>query len=495
MAQMLPVFVGYGANIVATPFIVAKLGLENFGLWALTGAVAQYGVLFDFGISRGVIRLVAFYNAKGDEEKERAAVGVSISVILAIGVLLLSASMLASRQLGNLIGIRDEHLVRVLFAASAAVLTSGLLGAVFAGASIGRGRTFAANLGLACQRAGVVVGGLVAIIAVPQHGLHGFAWGSAIGGFVGLVIVITAILVDEHSITIGLPRLDSARELIAFSMKGQVFAVAEIVFFQSGKLILGVAVGPAAAGAYELGSRLALGARTFGTATAAILGAHFTRGYASNGIDQILLDYERLVKRNAAVGNFALFLLASVAFSAVPAWLGFQDLDTTWVAIILAVAYTTNVSTGVTTAVAMSVNRLGGLAINAILGTALTVVLELLLVRTAGIQGVLAVIVLASALGALSGVTVVHLTNDIPLKTFFKPLAGPVILGVISTAIAFPIGIIWNPTDRTAAIAPLFLSAIVFCGIYLYFGWRLNYLPNLEIPSRWRLLNRSASNK
>jgi O-antigen/teichoic acid export membrane protein len=249
--QMLPIVAGYGANLLATPFVVESLGLTNFGLWAVTGAVAQYGVLLDLGVSRALTRFVALYHTQGNEEKERSVIGAAVMVIVSIGCILLCFPALIPSELGNLIGEHDSKLTRVLFFAAITLLITGLLGQMFAAASIGRGRFVAANIGLATQRAAVVVGGVIALIINPK--LETFAIGSAAGGSIGLVMVLLSILVDDREVRIGRPSRAVLPDLIAFGIKGQAMSVCEIILFQSGKILAGIIIGPAAAGAYELG--------------------------------------------------------------------------------------------------------------------------------------------------------------------------------------------------------------------------------------------------
>jgi O-antigen/teichoic acid export membrane protein len=477
-AQTLPVVVGYGANLIATPFVLANLGLTNFGLWALTGAIAQYGVLLDLGVSRAIVRYVALYHTQEDEYKERAVIGGCAMVVLVLGCFLMCFPLLIPSQLGHLIGVRDASLARVLFLSSIVVLITGLLGGMFSGASIGRGRMVASNIGVAVQRASVVFGGVIAILINPT--LACFAVGSAVGGAVGLILVLLAIFVDEHEIRIGRPRVMIMPDLISFGLKGQLMSVAEIVLFQSGKLLVGVIIGPAAAGAYELGSRLALGARAVGTGAVPVVSAHLTRGYALNGAAGIWRDYARLVRRNAAVSSFPLLFLTATSFSVVPAWLGVNNVDAVWVVIASTLAFTVNVSTGVTTAAAFALNQLGLITVSVIATCILAVALELPLALIAGFNGVLIGMGLTVVIGALFGVIVVHRGNRIPLTDFFEPVTGPLMVGCVSTVLAIPVGIFCFPMDRASAVVPLLCSAGIFCAVYTTLGWRLGYLPTVK---------------
>lgn len=478
-AQTLPIVFGYGATFLATPFMVSQLGLANFGLWALTGAIAQYGTLLDFGISRGIVRFVANYHSRSDDVNEKAVVGAGITTVTFVGLSLVFLAVLLPRQLGSLIGLDDLSLSRALFSASATILATGMVGLAFAGASIGRGRAVAANIGLACQRLSVVTGGVIALLIAPELAL--FAYGSAIGGLTGLLFTVLAITLDEREIRIGKPSLEVFRELFAFGLKGQILLICDLIFSNAGKIILGVTLGPAAAGAYELGSRLAFGARAIGTSTSTVLIAHLSRSYASRGIAAVRDDYCRLVQKNAAVGNFTLFLLAAISIGLVPAWLGFENTEVVLVTVVLALSYTTNVLTGVAAASTAAINRLGGLAITAVISTVLTLVVQSVLVQSLGFAGVLAGTVIGSLVGPLAGIIIIHRNIKIPLRWFFKASAGPTVLGILSAVIAMCASL-YPPTphDRSSAIPSVMLGAFVFFALYLPIGWRRGYFPNLR---------------
>jgi len=473
---MMPIVFGYGANFLATPYVVYELGLRNFGLWALTGAIAQYGVLLDFGVSRSVVRYVALYHEEKNAAKERSVIGGSVLVILVVGFVLALVSYLLSNQLTSLIGSPDRHLTITLFGSSIVVLVTGVIGAIFSGASIGRGRSVASNMGLSIQRSCVVAGGVIALIVEPT--LSYFAIGSAIAGSVGLVAVLTAILIDEREIRIGLPRAFVMRELISFSVKGQVLSVSEIVLTQSGKIIAGILIGPAAAGAYELGGRLAFGAKAFANATATVMSAHFTRGYSSKGLDEITRDYPRLVQRNTAVSNFWLLFLAAISFSIVPAWLGHSNADVTWVVLSLTLAYTANAATGVSVAMAFAVNELGVLARISLVGCVMLIALQLAFGFPMGLIGILIGTAVSIVLCALYGLFIIHRRLNIPMSAFLGPVAGPFLIGVVSTVPALVVGIVYAPGNRTEALAPLVASVAIFCTAYMGLGWWKKYLPS-----------------
>lgn len=59
-------FVSTGAWFVLTPFILAHLEEEIYGLWVLVGSLVAYGTLLEFGIAGAVTKYVAEYRTRND---------------------------------------------------------------------------------------------------------------------------------------------------------------------------------------------------------------------------------------------------------------------------------------------------------------------------------------------------------------------------------------------------------------------------------------------
>jgi O-antigen/teichoic acid export membrane protein len=478
VAQMLPLAAGYGFNLLATPFVVSQLGLRDFGIWAITGAIAQYASLFDLGVSRATTRYVALYHAQEDYETERTVVGICVSVLAALGAVLIAIPLLIPGLLERVLGTGDPGLAGLLVLCAAVMLTFGLLARALAAASFGRGRMVAANVGLAILTAGQVFGGVIGLLIEPN--LRHFALGTAAGSAIGFFVVIAAILLDERRIVIGKPSRALAKEMIAFGVKGQASGAADIAIFQSGKIIAGVVIGPAAAGAYELGSRLALGAQAFGSAASVALTAHLTRAFAAGGLPAIMTDYSRLTRRNAAVAIFLPLLLSASAICAIPVWLGEQNTDVVAVVMALGIAISVNVATGVCSATIFALGRTGLLAKTAIVEAVVSIVVAIPLALTFGFGGIIAAYAACILLGNILGVWYLQAKIGISIIQFLRAIAGPFAVGALAFLVTLPIGIYAAPQDRASGFVALAASFAVFAGIYLALGWRLDYLPRVR---------------
>ena len=148
-AQMLPLFAAYGVNLLATPYVVNRLGLHDFGIWSITGAFAQSAVLFDLGVSRAASRYVALFHARGDVENESSVVGVCMTVLIGLGCVLYAIPLLIPGFLDQVLHTGDPALAQFLVVCTVTMLICGMLARALAAASFGRGRQVSANVGLA----------------------------------------------------------------------------------------------------------------------------------------------------------------------------------------------------------------------------------------------------------------------------------------------------------------------------------------------------------
>lgn len=474
-AQILPLVVNYGTNLLATPYVVSQLGLREFGIWAMTGAIAQYAALLDLGAARAANRYVSLFHARGETEKDRTVVGICTSVAVGLGAVLCAVALLGAGLIEKLFHTGDLALIRLLLLCSMTILVCGLLARILAAASFGRGRQLPPNIGLAILGAAQVISGVVALAFVPT--LRSFALGTAVGAVIGLCAVVTVIVIDEGRITIGLPTRELAREIIGFGVKSQVAGAADVVLYQSGKLIAGIVIGPAAAGAYDLGIRLMQGVQAFGGAAAVAINTHLTRTYATSGLDGIREQYLRLTQRNAAVAIFLPFLLGATAFSVVPLWLGEQHLAVVAVISALSFGIALNVSGAVCSASMYAIGRAGLMSAEGAFFATVSVLLAVPMAMAFGFNGLVAAYAGWIVVGNIGGVWFLQSRIGISMKEFLRAVAGPFAVAVLAAAVAAPINVIAAADSRAEAITPFLSSALVFCAIYVALGWRLDYLP------------------
>ena len=95
LGQGLPLLVG----ILTLPSLIHLIGLERFGFLTLVWVLVGYASVFDFGISRALIRIVAVHLANGDEVRARASANAGLLFVGLFGVVIGTAMSLAAAWL------------------------------------------------------------------------------------------------------------------------------------------------------------------------------------------------------------------------------------------------------------------------------------------------------------------------------------------------------------------------------------------------------------
>lgn len=480
-AQVASIVAGFGVQLFTTPYVLFKLGLHDFGVWSITGAIAQYGALFDLGVSRAASRYVAAFHSKGDVRNEGRVVAVCVATLFVAAAILGGLVLLTSQLIAPLLGLRNPAQAGTLLLVAVAILFVGLLARVLAAASIGRGRTVPPLTAVAVMSALQAVGGVVVLAVEPS--LLGFAYGTLGGITLGLFVVVAAILVDEGRITFAMPNWKIAREIFAYGISSQVAALGDLLLFQSGKLVAGALIGPSAAGIYELASRPAMAAQVLGASPGTALMPHLTRIYVSGGVSGILAEYEHLTRRNTSVALLIPFAMAATAVTAIPVWLDGPHPDVVAVLLALLIGISVNVSTSTCTCTLMAMGRPLMIAkVTAVAGV-LQMIAAVLATKYFGFVGLTVAIAIGVPVTKLAGLWLMQASAGIPQRFYLRAAGGPYTVAFLAAFSALPIGLLTMPQNRQSAIVPFIAGAFVFLSIYVVLGWGLGYLPRASNQS------------
>lgn len=480
-AQVASIVAGFGVQLFTTPYVLFKLGLHDFGVWSITGAIAQYGALFDLGVSRAASRYVAAFHSKGDVRNEGRVVAVCVATLFVVAAILSGLVLLTSQLIAPVLGLRNPGQAGTLLLVAVAILFVGLLARVLAAASIGRGRTVPPLTAVAIMSALQAVGG-VAVLAV-EPSLLGFAYGTLAGISLGLVVVVVVILADEGRITFAMPNLEIAREIFTYGISSQIAALGDLLLFQSGKLVAGALIGPSAAGIYELASRPAMAAQVLGASPGTALMPHLTRIYVSGGVGGILTEYEHLTRRNTSVALLIPFAMAATAVTAIPVWLDGPHPDVVAVLLALLIGISVNVSTSTCTCTLMAMGRPLMIAkVTAVAGV-LQLIAAVLATKFFGFVGLTVAIAIGVPVTKFAGLWLMQASAGIPQRFYLRAAGGPYAVAFLAAFSALPIGLLTMPQNRQSAIVPFIAGALLYLLIYVVLGWRCGYLPRASNQS------------
>src|ERR1700720_4345769 len=83
-------------GIFLSPYILHHLGDEAFGLWVLIFSITGYYGLFDLGIRSSIIRYVAKYSAKSENDELNRLINTAFFTYSGIGVVTLLVTIIVS---------------------------------------------------------------------------------------------------------------------------------------------------------------------------------------------------------------------------------------------------------------------------------------------------------------------------------------------------------------------------------------------------------------
>lgn len=468
-AQSAPTAVSFGLSFVLAPIMLSRLGLAQFGVWAVTGALAQYARLLDFGVTRSLARFVALYDAQGDRGAIEEALAIGVAAVAAIGAVILAVAVLAAPVLHDSLGVLSSGEMRVVLLCSVGILISALLIDVINAVPVGLRQMDAPNLALVV--AGIVNFAGSVVVLVLSTKLTDYALVQVGAAAVGILLALSALAWTWRRPYLRRPNRGRAREIVSFGLKSQLVTVAELVNVQTDKVIIAAMLGPTTAGAYEIANRVVQGVLAFGTMTLSALIPTATAEIVERGRAVIEEFYARYTQRTLSIA-LPLFgaLCVSCPFLLV-AWLGERPPETDQIVVLLSVAFSCSLTTGVAMTLVMSDGHPGLVAQTAFLVVVLNVSSTLIVAPIFGLWGVLVATVVAEVTASSVFLYRFHRRYGFGWRDFRIAVGPPAILTLL---VALPFAAVYLlgvqiPDSRLPAL----LGALATGGVYAVACWLL----------------------
>ena len=123
------------AGLILSPYIIRKLGVEGYGVWALVFSVVGYYGLLDLGFRSAVIRFTAHYAALQQDDRINQLISTLLTYFAGLAVLMLGVTVLLASHAHRFFKVsaayRDEMGVLILIVGAS--LSFGLIFNVFSG--------------------------------------------------------------------------------------------------------------------------------------------------------------------------------------------------------------------------------------------------------------------------------------------------------------------------------------------------------------------------
>ena len=136
------------SNILLTPILLTALGPVDYGMLRLTSSMIGYMGLFDLGVSTSIIYFVARYHSTGERQALDRYVTTVFNAVSLLAVVVIAVCAVAAPAFATFLGVPPDSLATgtAVVRLSSLWFTAHLLGGVFGGVLIGRGRFDVNNL-------------------------------------------------------------------------------------------------------------------------------------------------------------------------------------------------------------------------------------------------------------------------------------------------------------------------------------------------------------
>ena len=309
---------------IMIPLILHKIGVAGYGTWAVFLAINGLTSLADLGLVGTLSKFVAEYHATQDFPSLSRALNSGLGLFLLIDLALCSALWGLSPLLAGRLfrGSPVSHVELVsLFRIFLIVVVANVLTQPLASVTTGLQRLDLTNM---ISAASVTLSAVFsAVLLLEGWGLRGLVYGYCAAAMVTVaayVVVVRRLLPQIIPNPFGLNGAE-ARKMFGFSLRLYITQAAVAVHNQVEKLYLGMLVGVAAVGWYDMASDIALNFEMGSLGLAPVLPAASELNAVGDESRMRELFY-RTHKYLALVGVPAVCYVAAISHRFVELWVG-----------------------------------------------------------------------------------------------------------------------------------------------------------------------------
>jgi O-antigen/teichoic acid export membrane protein len=313
----------------------------------------------------------------------------------------------------------------------------------------------------------------LAVYLVPTRGLLGLAAASAASQTVVLAAFVYAGFrhCPRLRIGAGFVRRSVFRKLLNFGAQLKVTSMADMVCFQTDKILISHFLGMAPVTDYHLGSSAAGMLRSYPTLLVSAVTPAASELHARREAASVQEIYRRSYKYVVLAAMPLSALLFFNGRDLMQAWMGSGFPQAVLALRFFAVGYLVNVLGAAGASIGAAIDRPDLQRAAAVWMAALNVILSLLLVARFGFPGILAATTFSLIVGHLYHAFLLHANLELPLLDFWrKYLVSPLLACVAAGGVIYLLGhalVLWDwPVRRMTSLALFFARSAAFVVLY-----------------------------
>lgn len=463
------------SNLFLVPFILGYLGPEYYGgIWVVIGTLTAYVGLLDFGTGQAFIKHISEYHAKDDRQALLEVVNTGIALFLGFGVVVIALSLVLDLQVLRLVGVPENIMddARFVFRIGILVLVAANLMSPVSSILNGIQRMDVQSY-IAMGVQTLNIAGTI-VVLTSGYGVKGLILNNL------LIFIVSGLLSGMFAfrfipyLAFGPRYVKSARvvQLVRYGFNLQVSRLAEIVVFQTDRIIALRLFGILAATYYDISARVNSGARSASFLLVSAISPAVAELDALKDQERLAVLYVRSSKYIAVAASFFFGFVIAFAPELLVVWMGRDFVVASDLVRVLALGYFFNVITGVASSTSAG---LGKTELNRRFGVFLAVVNLPLTIGCALILGPLGIAIgttVALGSGALYFMRSFHravgFSSASIAALFLKPVTVAALSGlIISIAATFASPETLTRMDLLALLGVAFVLYLAFSIVFL----------------------------
>lgn len=461
------------SGLFLTPYIIHRVGVERFGVWAIVGVLTGYFGLLDFGVGTSFVKYISEYHSRREDAKVNKVISTGMMFYMAFSIAILLITYAGIKPLMAFLKIPPHLLGETIFVFWVGMIlfcVSASLNSI-AAVQIGLQRMDISNRLTAVFSLLTAAG----IIFVLNKG-----WGLR-----GMILSNAAVFIVSSAANLAiafrlLPRLRISpalfdrkifRDLFGFGTKLQISRFANLISFQGDKLLITYFLGVGYVTFYQVGSSVLQQARQLPLLLVSALVPAVSQLDAETDKKSLMTLYETGSKCLIFVSIPLACLIIAEAPTIISVWMGQSYRMSAIVIRILAAGYCAATVSGVASSIAAGMARTELDMKFGVFMAALNLSLSLLLIKTIGFFGVAIGAAVALVSATVYYMNMFHALIRRPVYDFVKLLFKPVLasLPAMFSVILLNRYASYNvdSSGRMAGLALLALGCAIFGGLYV----------------------------
>ncbi|MCP4252710.1 MAG: oligosaccharide flippase family protein [Candidatus Scalindua sp.] len=252
-------FWGYALSFIITPYIVNKIGIERFGVWAIANTAIHFFLFLDLGIGSSFVKYIAEYNTKKNYKMINEVINTGLIFSLFFCFCIFVISMLLKNLVVAHLKFSAELYGEVLiaFLGVLVVFIINYIFTVFKSTLYGLQRMDIVNIIYVI----VSIPGTIGLVLFLHFGfgLKGLIYNSIIVAFVTVIsyAICAYRILPQMVIGLRFVKMKMFKKLWNFGFKVQIAGFSEFINYSLDKLLLGYFMNMSMVAFYQLGSRVA----------------------------------------------------------------------------------------------------------------------------------------------------------------------------------------------------------------------------------------------